>query len=166
MQSINFEVGNYKEYPINEDKNNTIRINLSDINFYYRFKDAYREIEKYFDEIAKIENPDDEIFREIDKKVRELINSVFGCDVCTQAFGNINCMADTSTGLPVIINFLNAFAETVIPDFKSALEKEQKTLEEKTAKYIEPVVNSAPKIDVSILSEEQKKALIEELSKW
>lgn len=166
MQSINFEVGNYKEYAINGDENNTIKIDVSDIGLIKRLRKAMEEIDEYQKQFEGKEEADENLVSELDEKAREIINKAFDSDVCTKAFGNKNCMSAASNGLPNIVNFLNAFIPVIQNDFKSEIEKEQKTLEEKTAKYIEPVVNnSAPEIDVSALSQEQKKALIEELSK-
>lgn len=166
MQSINFEVGNYKEYALNGDENNTIKIDVSDIGLIKRLRKAMEEIDEYQKQFEGKEEADENLVSELDEKAREIINKAFDSDVCTKAFGNKNCMSVASNGLPNMVNFLNAFIPVIQNDFQSEIEKEQKTLEEKTAKYIEPVVkNSAPEIDVSALSQEQKKALIEELSK-
>ena len=166
MQSINFQVGNYKEYALNGDENNTIKIDISDIGLIKRLRKAMEEIDEYQKQFEGKEEADENLVSELDEKAREIINKAFDSDVCTKAFGNKNCMSAASNGLPNIVNFLNAFIPVIQNDFRSEIEKEQKTLEEKTAKYIEPVVNnSAPAIDVSALSQEQKKSLIEELSK-
>ena len=166
MHSINFEVGNYKEYALNGDENNTIKIDISDIGLIKRLRKAMEEIDEYQKQFEGKEEADENLVSELDEKAREIINKVFDSDVCTKAFGSKNCMSAASNGLPNIVNFLNAFIPVIQNDFKSEIEKEQKNLEEKTAKYIEPVVNNfAPAIDISALSDEQKQALIEELSK-
>lgn len=166
MQSINFEIGNYKEYAINGDERNTIKIDVSDIGIIDRLQTAMAEISDYQQKLDSITEPSDSVVSEMDSTAREIINKAFDSDVCTKAFGSKNCFSVASNGQPVIINFLNAFMPIIKNDFSLAIENQQSELKGKTSKYIDPVVNGpATEIDVSTLSEGQKKALIEELKK-
>lgn len=174
MKSINFETGNYKEYVINGDESNTIKLDVSDVGLLSRFKTAMAEIEEYQEELNKMENPREDIFEQMDKKAREIVNKAFDCDVCTKAFGSKNCFSVASNGKLILINFLEAFIPIVTEDFgeKAAAQKSQ--LEAKAEKYIAPVVNKAPTAglahpygnnipDVSGLSAKEKRALIAQL---
>ena len=180
MQSINFNSG-FKEYAINGDESKTIKVNVSDMNLPKRIA----EVEKIFTDLSdkyKDENRNltaDELY-DIDKTVREKINYAFGSDICTNAFGDTNCLSFVSNGDMLFEAFFNAF----LPVIKAGMEKVAQTskikLEEKTAKYTahleKPVIttnnpvnvyaNPQPVLpDVSNLTPEQKKALAEELSK-
>ena len=175
MQSINFEVGNYKEYSINGDENNTIKIDVSDLGFLDRFKTAMTEISDYQKEIEDIKEPSENIFAEMDKKAREIVNKAFDSDVCSKAFGNKNCFSTASNGKSIIVNFLEAFIPVIEHDFESTLQAQQIKLEEKTEKYTKPVIEqtrppivgmvSQPTIDISKLTQEQKNAMLRELLK-
>lgn len=177
MQSINFESGNYKEYAINGDENNTIRIDVSDLGFVDRFKTAMKEIEKAQEEYSAIKNPSEDILSEIDRRARDIVNKAFDCDVCTKAFGNKNCLSRASNGEPILINFLNAFIPIIKKDFGSAIQAQHIKLEDKTEKYTKPIVSqptaapqyvgmvSQPSLDISSLTQEQKNALLRELIK-
>ena len=168
MQSINFEVGTYKEYAINGDENNTIRIDVSDLGFVDRFRKAMSEIEAAQKEYENIKTPSEDILSEIDSRVRGIVNRAFDCDVCTKAFGNKNCLSVTANGEPILINFLSAFIPIIKNDFSSAI---------KTEKYTKPIISqqaaapqyvgmiAQPSLDVSSLTQEQKNALLRELIK-
>lgn len=176
MHSINFEVGTYKEYAINGDENNTIRIDVSDLGFVDRFKKAMSEIEAAQKEYENIKTPSEDILVEMDSRARGIVNRAFDCDVCTKAFGSKNCLSVASNGEPILINFLNAFIPIIKNDFGSAIQAQQKQVD-KTEKYTKPIVSqqaaapkyigmaSQPSLDVSSLTQEQKNALMRELIK-
>ena len=175
MQSINFEIGNYKEYAINGDENNTIRIDVSDLAFVDRFKTAMSEIADYQKELESISDPSEDIFSDMDRRAREIVNKAFDSDVCTKVFGNKNCFSPAGNGKPVIHNFLEAFIPVVENDFKSVFQAQQIKLEEKTDKYIKPVIKQSKPpvigmtpqaaVDISSLTQEQKNAMLMELLK-
>lgn len=175
MQSINFEIGNYKKYAVNGDENNVIKIDVSDLAFVDRFKKAYSEIKEYTNEIENVTDPDENILVEMDAKTREIINKAFDEDVCQKAFGNKNCFSVATNGKPGLINFLEAFIPIIEQDFKSAFQAKQIKIEEKTDKYIKPVTEqykppiigmvSQPAVDISKLTQEQKNAMLMELLK-
>lgn len=181
MHSINFDSGNFKEYAINGDENNTIRINVSDLGFVDRFRTAMSEIEAAQKDYENIDAPSEDILSEIDSRAREIVNKAFNADVCSKAFGNTNCFSNASNGEPVLINFLKAFIPIIQSDFGAALKAQQSAeqikLAEKTDKYIKPAMTmqttapqyagtiSQPNLDVSALTQEQKNALLRELLK-
>lgn len=174
MKSINFEIGNYKEYIINGDESNTIKLDVSDVGFIERLKTGMAELEEYQKEFNDIESPEEDIFERMDKKAREITNKIFNCDVCTKAFGDKNCFSVASNGKTNLINFLEAFIPIVTEDFGEAAAALEYQLESKTEKYTAPVVSKAPTAglarpygnnipDVSSLSTEEKRALIAQL---
>ena len=175
MQSINFEIGNYQEYAVNGDENNTIKIDVSDFGFVDRFRKAYSEIEEYMKKLESVTEPDENILAEMDETARKIVNKAFDSDVCTKAFGNKNCFSTASNGQPVLINFLMAFIPIIKRDFKSAFQAQQIKLEEKTEKYTKPIIEqsklpvigmvSQPAVDISKLTQEQKNAMLMELLK-
>lgn len=174
MESINFNIGNIKEYAINGDENNTIKIDVSDYGLIERFKTAMTEIESVQQEYKSINNPNEDVFKEMDKKARDIVNKAFDNDVCSKAFGNKNCLSTASNGKPMLINFLEAFIPIIQRDFGSVIKAQQITIEQKTEKYTKPVIvqskpqfvgMTTPAIDVSNMTADEKAALIKDLLK-
>lgn len=173
MDSINFNSGNFKEYAINGDENNTIRLDVSDYGYIERFKNALDEIAQFEKEFKSREDQTADVLGEMDKKARDIVNRVFCEDICTKAFGSRNCMSSGSNGVPVLINFLNALKPVIERDFGAAMQAQKIKLEEKTDKYTKPVLSkppvvgmvSQPAIDIDSLTKEQKNAILAELLK-
>lgn len=177
MQSINFNTG-YKEYIINGDETTKIRINVNDLNIPNRIN----ECQKFFDEMAeKYKNEDRQMTAEelsdLDKQVREKINYAFGSDICTPAFGNINCMSPVEGGKMLFEAFFEVLMPVVEADMKAAAQAQAVHIKDKTNKYIQsaqsaPVapqivpaitVNTAAAPDISNLTQAQKDAMLIEL---
>ena len=72
------------------------------------------------------------IVRELDAKMRGVINEMFGDDVCTPLFGSVNLFA-SSGGLPLWANLLLAITDEV----QSAMQGELDKREARIAKYVE-----------------------------
>ena len=171
MRSINFNTG-YKEYAINNDENKTVKININDININKRAK----EVEKFFIDLSEKYKDDDreltadELF-EYDKMLREKMNYAFGTDVCTAAFGNVNCMSEVEDGRPLFQVYFKALLEAVDEDRKAAAQAKAIHIENKANNYITAAQNApaAPQLsaalepDISSLSQEQKDAMLVEL---
>ena len=173
MKSINFSTG-VKEYAINDDENNKIRININDLNIPNRTK----EVQDFFESMAeKYKNEDRQITTEemadLDKQVREKINYVFGSDVCTPAFGSINCMSPVSNGKMLFEVFFEELMSVVESDIKAVKQAQAVHIEDKTNKYISaaqsaPIapqisVTANPMPDISNLTQEQKDAMLIEM---
>lgn len=165
MQSIDFNSGNYKEYAINGDENRVIRINVSDVGIITRIQDAMSKVDNIAEEVSEREKNEDrtQLLKEYDQRAREMVNDIFGSDVCTAALGSVNVFSVASNGKPVLVNFLEALV-VVVQEIKSAQTAAQIKLEEKVEKYIAPVV-AQPAVNVAELSDEDKKALLRELLK-
>ena len=163
MQSINFDDG-YKSYMINNDENKIIRINVTDLNTSKRFEDALSAIDKLMDEVKG--DISEERFIEADRVIREQLDHVFGDGVCETVFGKTNVLSATESGKLLIEGFLDALLPVVKADMEAAAAKSRANFEKKMAAYIEPVINDDNKLpDISSLTDEQKQALLAELSK-
>lgn len=179
MQNITFDSGDYREYFLNGDEKNVIKINVSDLNFYSRFKQAMKDIEALDAEFKNRKPDSPDVLAEIDGKARGIINRAFDDDICSKAFGAVNCFSIASNGKPIILNFVEAMFPVVAEAFKSAATAQQIKLEERTDKYIKPAIKSnaqptpfvpystpvSSAIDLSTLSAEQKDAILRELLK-
>lgn len=179
MQSINFDRGNYKEFAINGDENNTIKINISDLGIMTRLQDVFKRIDGIIEDVKqkegqKINTAD--LLKEQDGIIRGMINEVFDADICAVALGNINAFSVASNGKPVVVNLLEALCRLVIQEIKSAQTAEQIKLEDKTEKYTKPItsVSGSPfipynkpsrEINIDNLTSEEKNALLKELLK-
>lgn len=137
MQKLVFDRG-YKEYQIGDDENAVIRINTADVGILARLNEAVKNIEqiqKKYENTEKAENTDEiQLITECDKDIREQINYIFGSDVCTFAFGEINCLSLVG-GKPIFENFLEVLIPVMQADFESA----QKISDEKVGKYTSQV---------------------------
>lgn len=180
MQSINFDDG-YKTYDINNDESRTIRINVTDFNLLSRRDEALPKIEAIGREMSSEKDTAPEKMSEYDRRLREQINYIFGSDVCTPAFGTAHCMSIVGDGRMLFEGFVEALMAQVEKDmgvrmsgFKIKLNNSVNT--DKTDKYIKPVVSkpaasaapkfvgmTAPSVDISALSEEERKALLAQL---
>ena len=100
MQSIDFNSGNYKEYAINGDENRVIRINVSDVGIITRIQDAMSKADNIAEEVSEREKNEDrtQLLKEYDQRAREMVNDIFGSDVCTAALGSVNVFSVASNG--------------------------------------------------------------------
>ena len=179
MLSINFDSGNYKEFAINGDENNTVKINISDMGILTRAQDALKHIDGIVEELAEKEKQgvdNAELFKEQDEKARQMVNTIFATDICTHALGGTNAFSVASNGKPVIVNLLEALIQILVQEIKAAQTAAQIKLEDKTDKYIKPVTVTPvkplpfiplakPEIDIENLTAEEKNALLKELLK-
>lgn len=134
MQKLVFDRG-YKEYQIGDDENAVIRINTADVGILARLNEAVKNIEQIQKKYENAENTDAiQLITECDKDIREQINYIFGSDVCTVAFGEINCLS-LAGGKPIFENFLEVLIPVMQADFESA----QKISDEKVGKYTSQV---------------------------
>ena len=174
MKSINFSTG-VKEYAINGNEDNPVRINVTDINLKKRIDAAeskFNEIAKRFGE--KAPSIDEAI--ETDAEIRKILADVFGADICTAAFGDMNCFS-LAGDEPVIVAFLKAFMPVIKADIEAAMQTRAPEIRPEVKEYIKPVKPAAmPAVkpiaglaqpfsaaDPGALTKEQKAALIAQL---
>lgn len=110
MKSINFK-RNFKEYAINGDESKVIRIKL-DPDMPRKIQKTMSEIDKFRDEI------NDDNIAEMGRKFGEIINNIFGTDICTPAFDGENPFSVVDDGKLLV----EAFFEAFIPVFTEDLE--------------------------------------------
>ena len=109
MKSIDFDNG-VRTYAINGDENNTIKIMISDLNII----DRISGMESRLSELSeKFRNMTAEQVREMDIAVRDIINTAFGSDVCTPAFGQVNCCSVLEGGKLLFEGFVESLSELV-----------------------------------------------------
>ena len=132
MKSIDFDSG-FKTYAINGDENCVIRINTTDFNLPKRIQDANDTIKTVISEYEGKNAADD--IAGFDTKVREIINEVFGSDICTPAFGKTNLFSITSNGNYIFENFLGALLPVIQADIEEAARAAQ--VRPEVQKYLE-----------------------------
>lgn len=196
---LEFDDG-YKNIELNNDPNKVIRFNPTDAKFIQKISNADETIDKINKKYGNIdinsiselqnlnpENPDFEKIKlasknmeELEKSIREFINSIFGYDVCSVVFGDDWCISPAN-GQPMYLNFLSCIIEYILSEtdnLKSAAQAKAINIDTlKTDKYTAhldkpPIVTNNPVNvyahplpDVSKYTSEQKQALMAELLK-
>lgn len=192
---LEFDDG-YKNIELNNDPNKVIRFNPTDAKFIQKISNADETIDKINKKYGNIdinsiselqnlnpENPDFEKIKlaaknleDCEKAIREIINDIFGYDVCAIVFGDDWCVSPAG-GQQRYINFLDCIAKYIISETEKIKGKEQaKAINidtAKTDKYINPIVGVSPavsntkpqssSIDISKLTLEQKATMLDEL---
>lgn len=115
----------------------SVWLNLTDTHFINKLFDAFNQMDKARDEyrgrIEELENK--ELFdfaRNLDLHMREIINGVFGVDVCTPLFGETSVCA-IANGLPLWANLMLA----LIDEIDSTIAREKKITNPRILKYTE-----------------------------
>lgn len=139
MQSINFD-NNLKTYAVNHDESNVVKINTADYGIFDRAKKSRTIFNNLSAEASEAKNKDDEfdILAEIDKKIKQRLNYIFGADVSTPAFGEVNCLSPCN-GVPMFWGFLNALLDIIKADMEDSTLQMQKNIE-KYAKQLPNIV--------------------------
>ena len=134
MKSLSFSDG-FEEYRLNDRV--TVRFNPTDVGFLEKLSHTFEQLDQLQDEVRKSRDSitdDREVFpvaRELDAKMRDVINELFGDDVCTPLFGSVNLFA-SSGGLPLWANLLLAITDEV----QSSMSSELAAREKRIAKYV------------------------------
>ena len=123
MRELKFSDG-LEEYRLNDRV--TVRFNPTDVGFLEKLSHTFEQLDLLQDEVRKSRDSitdDREVFpivRELDAKMRGVINELFGDDVCTPLFGSVNLFA-SSGGLPLWANLLLAITDEVQSAMKGEL---------------------------------------------
>ena len=134
MKSLNFSDG-LEEYCLNDRV--TVRFNPTDLGFLERVAAAFEKLDAIQEEVrASREKITDErevfpLARELDAKMRAILNELFDAEICEPLFGSMNLFA-SSGGLPVWANLMLAVTEEI----NSSLEQELSQREQRIAKYV------------------------------
>ena len=135
MKSLSFSDGN-QDYRLNDRV--MVRFNPTDMNFLERLSRAFSELDALQEEVRQNREKitdDREVFpiaRELDGKMRGILNDLFGKEICEPLFGGMNLFA-SSSGLPVWANLMLALTDEV----QSAMQGELAAREKRIAKYVE-----------------------------
>lgn len=173
MRSVDFSTG-AKEYEFNGDPDNRIKINVADPNLIGRIEKAVSRLDSIQEKFSGEASFD--IMIEADREIRDVLANVFGCDICSAAFGDANCFSLVDGETPLIVSFLEAFLPVIKADIEAAIPKKapEQKLRPEVQKYIgEPVKTPTVKpvaglsqpygINVNTLTKEQRAALIAQL---
>ena len=135
MKSLNFSDG-LQDYRLNERV--TVRFNPTDLGFLEKLASTFEKLDALQEEVrASRESITDErevfpLARELDAKMRVILNELFSDEICEPIFGSMNLFA-SSGGLPVWANLLLAISEEV----ENAMSMELAQREKRIAKYVE-----------------------------
>lgn len=137
----------FKEFAVNGDESRIVRFNPCDFGILERISASqdkldelekkYRDAQEKYKDVKASDSDIDELGKiaaECDSEIRAEINTVFGNDVCTPAFGTTNCLS-LAGGSSLFENFLDA----MLPIVKSYIDKETKQSKKRIAKYTNSV---------------------------
>jgi hypothetical protein len=125
-------------------------LNVSDLNFYNRFRNAYKFFEdidkEYQDKFSENTDKVDEfgfigganlpLMKELDEKAKNKLNEVFACgNDFDLIFKGVNCMSITTNGNNVLFNFLTAITPIIEKECNLRVELSQKKIDKYTTKY-------------------------------
>lgn len=133
MKELNFDTG-LVTYSLNGKCE--FSFNPTDSNFVERLFNAFDTLDKkqetYKTEVEKNTNKREifETARKMDEEMREIIQDVFGFDVCGALFGEMNVYA-MADGLPVWANLMLA----VMDEIDTTFAREQKAQNPRISKY-------------------------------
>ena len=134
MKSLNIPDG-LEEYSLNDRV--MVRFNPTDLGFLERVAAAFEKLDAIQEEVrASREKITDErevfpLARELDAKMRAILNELFDADICTPLFGGMNLFA-SSGGLPVWANLMLAVSE----EAENAMSTELAQREKRISKYV------------------------------
>ena len=134
MENLTFNKG-YKEYSVNGDENNVIRIYASNLNLIPKLEQLKEKIALRMSVLKNVSDDFDEFLKEInivERQVRAELDEAFGSPVSEAAFGNVNCLS-LAGGKLIVLNFLEAIVSQIKEDFIS----ETRRAEELVAKYVD-----------------------------
>ena len=134
MKQINFDLG-LNEYDLGGKV--TVKFNPTDVSFLEKLSDSFQYLDLIQEEVklSREEVTDEKdvynLAKNLDAKMRDIINALFGQDVCTPLFGEMNLFSSAG-GLPVWANLMLAIADEV----QASMQGELKQREERIAKYV------------------------------
>ena len=137
MKALNFDTG-LNEYDLGGKV--TVRFNPTDVSFLEKLSDSFAALDLIQEEVKlrKEEVTDEKdvykLAKSLDGKMRDIINALFGQDVCTPLFGEMNLFASAG-GLPVWANLMLAIAEEVESSMQGELKQREARIKKYTEKY-------------------------------
>ena len=135
MKELNFDLG-LNEYDLGGKV--TVKFNPTDVSFLEKLSDSFATLDKIQEEV-KLEEISDEkdvynLAKNLDAKMRDIINALFDTDVCTPLFGEMNLFSSAG-GLPVWANLMLAIADEVQAYMSNELKERENRIRKYTEKY-------------------------------
>ena len=135
MKELNFDLG-LNEYDLGGKV--TVKFNPTDVSFLEKLSESFATLDRIQEEVKREEISDEKdvynLAKNLDTKMREIIDALFGQDVCTPLFGEMNLFASAG-GLPVWANLMLAIADEVQDSMDSELKKREARIRKYTEKY-------------------------------
>ena len=135
MKELNFDLG-LNEYDLGGKV--TVRFNPTDVSFLEKLSESFAALDQIQEEVKREEITDEKdvynLAKNLDIRMREIIDALFGMDVCTPLFGEMNLFASAG-GLPVWANLMLAIADEVQDSMDSELTQREARIRKYTEKY-------------------------------
>ena len=139
MKSLTFSDG-LEEYSLNGRV--TVRFNPTDASFLEKLTALFSSLDALQEEVSALQAslPEDDdsavlaLARDLDGRMRALLDDFFGEPVCEALFGSMNLFASAG-GLPVWANLLLALSEEVETAMQGELTAREARIAKYTAKY-------------------------------
>ena len=135
MKELNFDLG-LNEYDLGGKV--TVRFNPTDVSFLEKLSESFAALDQIQEEVKREEITDEKdvynLAKNLDIRMREIIDALFGMDVCTPLFGEMNLFASAG-GLPVWANLMLAIADEVQDSMDSELKQREARIRKYTEKY-------------------------------
>ena len=135
MKELNFDLG-LNEYDLGGKV--TVQFNPTDVSFLEKLSESFATLDRIQEEVKREEISDEKdvynLAKNLDTRMREIVDALFGMDVCTPLFGEMNLFASAG-GLPVWANLMLAIADEVQASMQGELEKRNDKIRKYTEKY-------------------------------
>ena len=137
MKALNFDTG-INEYDLCGKV--TVRFNPTDVGFLEKLSDSFAALDLIQEEVrlSQEEITDEKdvfnLAKNLDGKMRDILNALFWRDVCTPLFGSMNLFASAG-GLPVWANLMLAITDEVETSMSGELKKREARIKKYTEKY-------------------------------
>ena len=135
MKSISFDTG-VCEYDLGGKV--TVRFNPTDVSFLEKLSDSFATLDRIQEEVKREEITEEKdvynLAKNLDRKMRDIIDALFGEDVCTPLFGEMNLFSSAG-GLPVWANLMLAIADEVQSSMQGELKERENRIRKYTEKY-------------------------------
>ena len=137
MKALNFDTG-INEYDLGGKV--TVHFNPTDVGFLEKLSDSFAALDLIQEEVKLSQeeiSDEKDVFnlaKNLDGKMRDILNALFGMDVCTPLFGGMNLFASAG-GLPVWANLMLAIADEVETSMSGELKKREARIKKYTEKY-------------------------------
>ena len=135
MKELNFDLG-LNAYDLGGKV--TVRFNPTDVSFLEKLSESFAALDQIQEEVKREEITDEKdvynLAKNLDIRMREIIDALFGMDVCTPLFGEMNLFASAG-GLPVWANLMLAIADEVQDSMDSELKQREARIRKYTEKY-------------------------------